>query len=71
MCSSTEIISEGRKPREEQVATRTRNGRHRDSTRWPDPGKPLGAVLYAVVAGLIVWLLVDILPHVHVSITWH
>jgi len=37
----------------------------------PDPGKPIGAVPYAVVGGLIVWLLMNILPHVHVSITWH
>lgn len=53
------------------MASGTRNGKHRDSKRWPDPAKPVGAVLYAVLGGLIVWLLVDIFPHVHVSITWH
>src|ERR1700730_2394947 len=35
------------------------------------PGKPPSAELYAVVGGLIVWLLVDVLPHVHVSIGLH
>jgi hypothetical protein len=38
---------------------------------WPDASTPSGAVLYAVIAGLIVWLLVNILSHVHVAITWH
>ena len=30
-----------------------------------------GAVLYAVIAGLIVWIVVNVLSHVHVVITWH
>jgi hypothetical protein len=40
---------------------------------WPDTGTPWGAVLYAVIGGLIVWLLVDVLPHVHIhiSFSWH
>lgn len=38
---------------------------------WPDPNAPWGAVIYAVLGGLIVWLLVNVLPHVHVSIAWH
>jgi hypothetical protein len=38
---------------------------------WPDASTPTGAVLYPVLAGLIVWLLVSILSHVHVAITWH
>jgi hypothetical protein len=37
---------------------------------WPDPSTPSGTVLYAVVAGLILWLLVSILSHVHIAITW-
>jgi hypothetical protein len=40
---------------------------------WPETSTPWGAVLYAVLGGLIVWLLVDVLPHVHIhiSISWH
>ncbi|HEY4850410.1 MAG TPA: hypothetical protein VII22_06420 [Streptosporangiaceae bacterium] len=53
------------------VVSGTRNDRRLDPKRWPDPGKPPSAELYAVVGGLIVWLLVDVLPHVHVSIGWH
>jgi hypothetical protein len=36
---------------------------------WPDPSAPWGAVLYAVIGGLLVWLLVDVLPHVHVHVS--
>lgn len=42
--------------------------------RWlPDASTPWGAVLYAAIGGLIVWLLVDVLPHIHihVSVNWH
>jgi hypothetical protein len=39
--------------------------------RWPDPGTPSGAVLYAVIAGLIVWIIISILSHVHIIISWH
>ncbi len=53
------------------VVTTPLNGVRRAPKRWPDPGRPTGAVLYAVAGGLIVWLLVDVLPHLHVSITWH
>ena len=38
---------------------------------WPDPGTPSGAVLHAVIAGLIVWIIVSILSHVHIIISWH
>jgi hypothetical protein len=38
---------------------------------WPDASTPWGAVLYAVLGGLIVWLLVNVLPHVHIAISWH
>jgi hypothetical protein len=37
--------------------------------RWPEPTTPQGAILYAVAAGLIVWLLISVLSHVHVY--WH
>lgn len=56
---------------EASVANGTRHGRHAGRTQWPDPAKPPGALFYAVVAGLIVWLLVDMLSHLHVSIGWH
>jgi hypothetical protein len=39
--------------------------------RWPEPSTPWGAVLYAVIAGLIVWIIVTVLSHVHVAISWH
>jgi hypothetical protein len=39
--------------------------------RWPDPGTPSGAVLYAVIAGLIVWIIISLLSHVHIIISWH
>lgn len=43
----------------------------RRALRWPDANTPSGAVLYAVIAGTIVWLVVNVLSHVHVVITWH
>jgi hypothetical protein len=39
--------------------------------RCPDASTRSGAVLYAVIGGLIVWLLVSVLPHVHIAISWH
>ena len=41
------------------------------SLRWPDASTPSGAVLYAVIAGMIVWIVVNVLSHVHIAITWH
>ena len=38
---------------------------------WPDVSTPSGAMLYAVIAGLIVWIIVSTLSHIHVAITWH
>jgi hypothetical protein len=37
--------------------------------RWPDPGTPWGAVLYAVIAGLIVWIIIGILSHIARQLT--
>jgi hypothetical protein len=37
---------------------------------WPAPDTKFGAFFYAVVGGLVVWLLVDVLPQ-HLSIRWH
>lgn len=37
--------------------------RRRRRLNRPDPATPLGAVVYAVLGGLVVWLLVDVLPH--------
>jgi hypothetical protein len=36
---------------------------------WPDPGTRFGAIFYAVVGGLAVWLLVDVLPQ-HLYVRW-
>jgi hypothetical protein len=43
----------------------------RRALRWPEASAPMGAILYAIIGGLIVWLLVNILPHVHIAISWH
>ena len=43
----------------------------RRALRWPEASAPVGAILYAIIGGLIVWFLVDILPHIHVAISWH
>ena len=50
---------------------RTPQGPDRRAPRWPEAGEPLGAVLYATVGGLIAWLLVYVLPHIHIAISWH
>jgi hypothetical protein len=39
--------------------------------RWPEPSTRLGAILYAIIGGLIVWFLVNILPHIHIVVSWH
>jgi hypothetical protein len=39
--------------------------------RWPDASTPAGAILYVVIAELIVWIIVGILSHIHIAITWH
>jgi hypothetical protein len=43
----------------------------RRGPHWPEASTPLGAILYGIIGGLIVWLLVDVLTHVHIAITWH
>jgi hypothetical protein len=43
----------------------------RSALRWPEPSTPWGDVLYAVIAGLIVWIVVTVLSHLHVVISWH
>jgi hypothetical protein len=48
---------------------RTRPGRR--EIRWPEPSTRPGAILYAIIGGLVVWFLVDILPHLHIAISWH
>jgi hypothetical protein len=45
------------------------SGRH--SLRWPETGSWAGAILYAFIGALILWFLVDILPHVHIAVSWH
>ena len=40
--------------------------------RWPEPSSRCGALLYATLAGLIVWLLgSEVLAHIHIAISWH
>jgi len=46
-----------------------RSGRR--ALRWPEAGAPLGAIFYAIIGGLIVWFLVDVLPHIDTAISWH
>jgi hypothetical protein len=38
--------------------------------RWPEPNTPRGTVLYGVIAGLIVWLVVNVLSHLHIVVSW-
>jgi hypothetical protein len=67
------LMSSSKTPGQDEAEDPVLNGApdgHRDCAQWPDPAKPSGAVFYAVVGGLIVWLLVDIVPHIHVAITW-
>ena len=45
------------------------SGRH--PLHWPETGSPAGAILYAFIGALILWFLVDILPHVHIAVSWH
>jgi hypothetical protein len=42
----------------------------RSRWRWPTTDSKTGAILYAVIGGMIVYVLVDVLPHIHVHITW-
>ncbi|NEA21947.1 hypothetical protein [Actinomadura bangladeshensis] len=39
---------------------------------WLEPATKLGALVYAIAGGIIVWLLVDVLPrHIDIHITFH
>lgn len=38
---------------------------------WPQPSTRWGALFYAVLGSSIVWLLVYVLSHVDISISWH
>ncbi|MCP2245711.1 hypothetical protein [Lentzea aerocolonigenes] len=39
--------------------------------RFLDPVSRQGALFYSITGGLIVWLLVDVIPHIRVAISWH
>ncbi|NKE55385.1 hypothetical protein FXN61_00490 [Lentzea sp. PSKA42] len=39
--------------------------------RLLDPVSRQGALFYSIAGGLIVWLLVDVIPHIRVDISWH
>jgi len=54
-----------------ESGSRTPDRPRKPKARWPEATTPPGAVLYAVIAGLIVWLLISVLSHVHVYISWH
>jgi hypothetical protein len=38
---------------------------------WPDASKPSGAVLYAAIGALIACVIINIVSHIHIAITWH
>lgn len=38
--------------------------------RLLDPVSRQGALFYSITGGLIVWLLVDVIPHIRIEITW-
>ena len=42
----------------------------RRALRWPETSTPAGATLYAIIGGLVVWFLVEVLPHIHIAISW-
>jgi hypothetical protein len=62
MTASSEEAASGRSTSEDLSQER--------KSRWPEPGSPRGAGLYAVIAGLIVWLLIGVLSHVQVYVSW-
>ena len=37
----------------------------------PDASTPLGAMLYATIGGLIACLIMNVLSHIQVAISWH
>ena len=43
----------------------------RPAPHWPEPSTRRGAVLYAIIGGLIAWILIYVVTHIHVAITWH
>jgi hypothetical protein len=51
------------------------NGReHGSRWYWPEPANGVGAVFYAICGVIIVWLLVDVIPHhltLTISLQWH
>ena len=38
---------------------------------WPPADSRYGAVLYAVIGGLVATVLVGVLSHIHVYVSWH
>jgi hypothetical protein len=46
-------------------------GRRPWRTRALDPVSRQGALFYSIAGGLIVWLLVDVIPHIRIDISWH
>ena len=43
----------------------------RPTLHWPEPSTRRGAVLYAIIGGLIAWMLIYVVTHIHVAIAWH
>jgi len=39
--------------------------------RWPRTDSASGVIFHEVIGGLIVYVLVDVLPHVHIAISYH
>jgi hypothetical protein len=39
--------------------------------RWPDASTRWGAILYAIIGGFVASVLITVLSHVHVVISWH
>jgi hypothetical protein len=37
---------------------------------WPQRTTPMGAVLYGAIGSLAVWLLIELLSHIRIYVSW-
>jgi hypothetical protein len=51
-----------RKPSPQSGSAQTRR-----SFSWPRADSRIGAIVYATLGGFIVWLIIDVLPHIRIT----